>query len=137
MSKKAKPIRLLDIVPGQVYMVRHYRDFTPVTIMCDPYDKRGWQRGQVRLELRMERCPTVAYGKRLNTNHDVLIPIRRRGDEFYFEDYMGPTLYHARGEWFDRNIEDLEAEIFKLNVKLNDLRAAKAEYERSKETTTA
>lgn len=118
MQYKKEVFSLLDVQPDEVYFLP--RTITPVKVICAA--THGWQRGFVRLDLKIDRCPEYAYAY-LCTDHAnrIKLKIERNGWKFYFVDCRIPTLLQARSVDFSKLKNQILSEIEDNNKSIEKL----------------
>lgn len=118
---KKTVLKLADIVPDRIYFLP--KTFEPVKVICT--DTQGWQRGFVRVDLEIDRCPTIAWAQSMvsrRTTH--YLGISRWRDEFYFCNSSGlATLFEL--QWVDLRYQKmvLDTEKFNLERRLREVNA--------------
>ena len=121
---KTKSIRVLDVVPGKIYLATRYRgtlrlnELQPVTVSC--LDTHGWQRGYVDTQVGNNNYTNVKITF-LEDGSTSELQVDLVNDEYVFQHSFKPipNLFDMTEEWIENTFASRQKEFIKAQAKLN------------------
>lgn len=115
-------VRLLDVSADDIFFLPHRSGEIPIAVKVVMSNTMGWQRGMVRLNLEIDRCPEYAEVVMVTDRRvSMQVRIERWKNEFYFCSHKYKTLIRATPSDLLNTIAMKRKELAKLKADVDDL----------------